>query len=55
MEYLHDKQLESEGGAGGRGKKSHDSGAASYDQEDEVGYNKEATPPYLSDKNEVYN
>ena len=54
MEYLHDKQVESEGGAGRRGKKSHDSRTASRDQEDEVGYDKEATPPHFSDKNEVY-
>ena len=55
MEYLHNKQMESEDRAGGRGKKSHDSRAASYDQEAEVGYDKQAIPPYLSDENEVYN
>ena len=57
MEYLHDKQMESESEARRpkRDKKSHDSRTASRDQDDEVGYNKEATPPHFSGKNEVYN
>lgn len=48
MEYLHDKQMESEGGAGGRGKKSHDSRGGSHDQEDKLdsSYDEEAAPPY---------
>jgi hypothetical protein len=47
IEYLHDKQRESEGGAGGRGKESHDSKGVSHDQEDD----EEATSPYY--ENEV--
>ena len=59
MEYIHDKQMESEGEAGGRGKRSHDSRGAPqpHDQEDRVNsdYNEEASPPYISDKNKVCN
>ena len=53
MRYLHDKQVEREGGPRRRGEESHDSREASHDREDKLSYDEEAAPPYISDENEV--